>query len=280
MLWEDAASARSPSVRQPAKPFSEKEIALLKTFADQAVIAIQNARLFNETQEALERQTATAEILRVISGSVTDTQPVFDAIVESCQRLFAGKAVGSGVSKGETCWNGGVRRRSAASIAKAAFSPLAVRSRQRRRARASSMRASSTSPIRWKAPRSSGACATSRSRWATGRACSCRCMREGTAIGCMVILRAATGRFDDQEIALAQTFADQAVIAIQNARLFNETKEALERQTATAEVLRVSSASRRPTCSPCSTPWRSAPACSATPTAAGSGWSTTDNCVP
>ena len=90
MLWEDRGVGSIAVMRQPPKPFSDKELALLKTFADQAVIAIQNARLFNETKEALERQTATAEVLRVISESPTDVQPVFDAIARARRHCSVG----------------------------------------------------------------------------------------------------------------------------------------------------------------------------------------------
>src|SRR5262249_35228076 len=90
MLREQHGVGSIAVMRQPPRPFSEKELALLKTFADQAVIAIQNTRLFNETQQALERQTATADVLKVIASSPTDVQPVFEAIAERSNSLIGG----------------------------------------------------------------------------------------------------------------------------------------------------------------------------------------------
>jgi hypothetical protein len=78
------------TVRVEATSFDEKQVQLIRSFADQAVIAIENARLFNETKEALEQQKASGEILSTISSSIADTNPVFDKILESCERLFEG----------------------------------------------------------------------------------------------------------------------------------------------------------------------------------------------
>jgi signal transduction histidine kinase len=211
---------------------------LLKTFADQAVIAIENVRLFNETREALERQTATAEILKVISESPTDTQPVFEAIVRSCQRLLGGKAVAltlpngamlesvAFASDGQAHGEGGFLKPWPFDHASGAGACILE-------SRVIAVADTTEGAKRFARMRDLALALGYRS------ALFVPLLRDGKALGCLGILRASTGEFDAKEISLAQTFADQAVIAIQNVRLFNETKEALEQQTATAEVLQV-----------------------------------------
>src|SRR5262245_31898569 len=216
------------------------EMALLQTFADQAVIALENVRLFNETKEALDRQTATSEILRVISSSPTDVQPVFDAIARSAVALCGG--VGGMVVR----YDGTVMRLAAYHNVSAKSRelheteyprapdqtiPLGAAIIDRTIVHASNLRAS---------PRFAGSPVQRSGR---GSMIAVPLLCHGEAIGAIGITRDEPQGFSDRDIALLKTFADQAVIAIENVRLFNETKEALERQTATSEILKVISSS-------------------------------------
>ena len=220
-------------------PFTAEELVLQQTFADQAVIAIENARLFNETQEALERQTATADILKVIASSPSDVQPVFDAIAASANRLMHAHAT--------TVW-----RSVDSMVHLAAFTPVNPTADAALRARSSF---SPSSSVYWHLIQDGNpaqfvdtenvSSATGDMMRDLGRARGFRSllvvplMSEGVASGTINVTRATAGPFAEADVQLLLTFADQAVIAIENARLFNETREALERQTATADILKV-----------------------------------------
>ena len=241
LTWDGRGIGTIDIVCSPARAFSEAELALLETFADQAVIAIQNARLFNETKEALEHQTATAEVLKVISGSPTDVQPVFDAIAERARTLCDAQT-------------GGVTQFDGTLVHLRAFKGASRESEQQmldlyplKPGRG----AVSTRAILERAPvqiadvledpeytlKDASRAAGYRSTLAVPM------LREGQVIGAIAVTRLEPGTFPEKLVALLQTFADQAVIAIENVRLFNETKEALERQTATADVLQAISSS-------------------------------------
>jgi GAF domain-containing protein len=218
--------------------FSSEQIALVETFARQAVIAIENARLFDETQEALERQTATSEILRVISQSPNDVQPVFDAIVHSAARLFARKAALRTVEVD------GLRRRARSYAENDEFhgpdvvpiNGASFLGRVVLECRALQI-ADTREPT---VPPFTRAYAD---KFAYRALASAPLVRDGAAIGVISVSSKEPGAMSDKQMALLATFADQAVIAIENVRLFNETREALQRQTATSEILGVISQS-------------------------------------
>ncbi|GLR93856.1 MULTISPECIES: GAF domain-containing sensor histidine kinase [Bradyrhizobium] len=218
--------------------FAPDLVQLLQTFADQAVIAIENARLFNETREALERQTATADILRVMAASPSDMQPVFDAIAANANRLIGG-------------FSTAVLRYIDGAAHLAAFTPTDPAGDR-------VLQASFPVPFAQFPPYqlvANGAAAQlpdtelEPAARDIARARGYRSMlftplmSEGEAIGIIIATRRATGSFAEHHVRLLQTFADQAVIAIKNVSLFNATREALERQTATADILKVIAAS-------------------------------------
>ncbi len=220
-------------------PFADHHIALLKTFADQAVIAIQNARLFNETREALERQTATAEILKVIASSPSDVQPVLDAIAASALRLLGGRSSAVTQVVGDMVHlSAHTATDQAGSEALKGFYPRPISSTSGLAAVVRSGKPAYRNDTESDPNTSREAKELARTRgyrsllWVP-------MLRDGVAFGTINVSRSEPGPFADHQINLLTTFADQAVIAIENVRLFNETKEALERQTATAEILRV-----------------------------------------
>ncbi|MGR9089002.1 MAG: GAF domain-containing protein [Gammaproteobacteria bacterium] len=224
----------------PPRPFTEKEIALLTTFADQAVIAIENARLFKETQDALEQQTATAEVLQVISNSIEDTAPVFEKILDSCERLFKGESLAVLLVGDDGLAHVGALRGPLVQDARNTF-PLPIDQTGMPEAlnRGTlvhypdfSAVANKPFPLR-----------LIYERVGNFSSAIAPMLLDGRAIGTISVNRFPPRPFSDKEISVLTTFADQAVIAIANARLFNETREALEQQTATAGILRVISSS-------------------------------------
>ena len=258
-LTKDGAAIGVIQLRRPeVRPFTERQVALLQTFADQAVIAIENVRLFTELKasnrdlsNALDRQTATADILRVISQAQADVQPVFDAIAESTMRLFG--TWSAVVYRFE----GGLIRLVAArgGLPGSDDSLVDLQVARQPTEEIPPDRAVLTRTVQHvvdvEADRSVGLLfrQVARSRgfrsivWVP-------MLRADDVIGVIAVTRQEAGGFTPAEIAALQTFADQAVIAVENARLLNELQaknasltEALEQQTATSEILRVISSS-------------------------------------
>jgi len=224
--------------RLEVRPFTDEQIALLENFAGQAVIAIQNARLFNETKEALERQTATSEVLKVIASSPSELRPVFDAIAARSVQLVGGHSAAVSMFVGDRVDLGAFTPVSPEADAalmglyprRLADYPLFDLVRGGEVAQVTDIETEPRVPA--------AARAMARTRGFRG-VLLVPMNGENGPVGVISITRREPGTFAPQDIQLMQTFADQAVIAIQNTRLFNETREALARQTATADILKV-----------------------------------------
>jgi GAF domain-containing protein len=228
--------------RRMVRPFSDAQIDVVQNFAAQAVIAIENARLLNELRESLQEQTATSEVLQVISSSPGDLEPVFATMLEKAVRICDAKF--GNIYR----WDG-----EAFTLLTAYNTPLAFAEMRRR------------SPISHPKPNTLfGRIVTTKAsvhldNAAAGQAYLDRepsavaaveiggirttlgvpMVKEGQLVGAMVIFRQEVHPFTDKQIALVENFAAQAVIAIENARLLNELRESLQEQTATSEVLQV-----------------------------------------
>ena len=227
------------SYRQEVRPFTEKQIALLQNFAAQAVIAIENTRLLHELRESLEQQTATADVLRVISSSPGELEPVFEAMLQNSIRICE-----AGFGQMFLCEGDSVRLVATIGVPTAlvefdkrrgAFQPLpgggldqVMRTKQVASIADLTAEHASYPPARLGGARSYIAVPI---------------LREGELVGAIAIYRQVVRPFTGKQIELVKNFAAQAVIAIENARLLNELRESLEQQTATADVLRVISSS-------------------------------------
>jgi two-component system, NtrC family, sensor kinase len=225
--------------RQDVRPFAGKQIELVKNFADQAVIAIESTRLLNELRESLQQQTATADVLKVISSSPGELEPVFNAMLENAVRICQAKFGAMHRFVGDEFY----------SVAHLNLpQPLVDFLRKRGQAKAipgsdmddlcqSKQVVHTIDMLAAPVPSPPARLAGGRTQLAVPM------LREGELVGAIVIYRQEVRPFTDKQIELLKNFAAQAVIAIENTRLLSELRESLQQQTATADVLKVISRS-------------------------------------
>jgi GAF domain-containing protein len=246
MLKDDELVGIIAIYRQEVRPFSDKQIELVKNFAAQAVIAIENARLLNELRqrttdlsESLDQQTATADVLRVISSSAGELKPVFEAMLKNAIRICEAKFGNLFLIEGDACsWAAGVGTPPKLAEYFTQTTPFKPTpgghvDRVMQTKQVSHTADDAAEPVIGAAARFGGA-----------RSSICVPMlKDDALVGVIFIYRTEVRPFTEKQIELLKNFAAQAVIAIENARLLNELRESLDRQTATSEVLSVISSS-------------------------------------
>jgi two-component system, NtrC family, sensor kinase len=247
MLKDDELVGVIAIFRQEVRPFSDKQIELVTNFARQAVIAIENTRLLNELRESLQQQTATAEVLRVISSSPGDLGPVYRALLENavriCQAKFAAMYLGNGETFRLTAEHDAPaawveQRRSEGVFRPHPDSGLGLIAAKRQVAYIPDLMQQRAYIERDPRVVANVELAGYRSVLAVPMF-----KEENELIGAIVIYHQEVRPFSDKQVALLTNFAAQAVIAIENTRLLNELRESLEQQTVTSEILGVIAAS-------------------------------------
>ena len=236
--------------RQEVRPFTDRQVMLVENFAAQAVMAIENTRLLSELRESLQQQTATADVLKVISSSTGDLGPVFQVLLENAVRICGAKFGNLFLSEGDSLRAVAIHDAPQAYVEERRRNPLIRPGSATTLGRAiTTKQPVQIADIQNYEPDLSDAAAPGTTGVKLAKLAGARTvlavpmLKESELVGAIVIYRQEVRPFTDKQIELVQNFAAQAVIAIENTRLLNELRELLQQQTSTADVLKVISRS-------------------------------------